>query len=91
MALNHSAVEEVCFLLVLDDTECAINVLKPLFHLAELEVFYTARCGNQLDLRDVGSQRKTVELVDFLYAVISEPLLNVGIECASLKETVTQK
>ena len=91
MALNHSTVEEVCFLLVLDDTECAINILKPLFHLAELEVFYTARCGNQLDLRNVRSQCETVELVDSLNAIISEPLLNVGIKCASLKETVTQK
>ena len=57
----------------------------------ELEVLHAALGDNQLDVLDIarrGIARKSAYLRDI---VIKEPILQVGVECAGLEETVAQK
>ena len=104
VGVRHHAVHQRSVVVSLDHTEGRVviafveRVKKALALLLEghilwheLEVLHAALGDDQLDVLDIarrGIARKSAYLRDI---VIKEPILQVGVECAGLEETIAQK
>ena len=104
VGIRHHAVHQRSIVVSLDNTENRVviafveRVEKALALLLEghilwheLEILHAALGDDQLDVLDIarrGIARKSAYLCD---VVIKEPILQVGVECTGLEETIAQK